>query len=281
MVRKRGVARTSFARRRVRRVKKYDHNVIPLRFKVQLPDMADRLKPPLNIHVECEVPTMELLETLNVPTAEWVYYLGFMKRMVELYRNFTSETLQSEKDSLISEYVLRGKDKNVLEQVQTIAEVCVGIVVSCTEVKACLEGNYTNWTYQWQQNTTTEPMIFYVNEPDNYLWTRDIVREFDRWQLSDGTLLTTLDTLEYPFNASEFRFLSVLSKYFAFVDDEGGVPVLKVYKDGVVQQTLDLNALCGWTDVGPNAYITSMTYDGKYIMVYCFDATQIALFKGS
>jgi len=129
MTRKRGVARRSYAQRRVRRVKKYDHNVIPRRFKIQLPDFADRLKPPLDIHVECEEPTMELLEALGVASDEWQYYLGFMKRMIELYLNFTAETLQKEKDSLIAEYVLRGKDKDVLEEVQEQAAECAGVIV--------------------------------------------------------------------------------------------------------------------------------------------------------
>jgi hypothetical protein len=129
MVRKRGVARKSFARRRVRRVKKYDSHVTPLRYKKYLPDMAELLKPPLDIHVECEVPCMELLASLGVPLSEYPYYLGFMKRMIVLYRNFTSETLASEKESLIEEYVLRGKDRDVLEAVQEVAAECAGVEV--------------------------------------------------------------------------------------------------------------------------------------------------------
>jgi hypothetical protein len=124
MVRARGVARKSFARRRVRRVKKYDHHVIPLRFKLQLPDMADRLEPKLDVHVLCETPTMELLETLGVPLAEYPYYLGFMKRMVVIYQTFTADTLVKERDSLIAEYVLRGKSEDVLEQIEEVAALC-------------------------------------------------------------------------------------------------------------------------------------------------------------
>lgn len=124
MVRARGVARKSFARRRVRRVKKYNSHVTPLRFKKYLPYMADLLAPKLAVEVGCETPTMELLESLGVPTDEWQYYLGFMKRMIVLYRNFTSETLASEKESLITEYVLRGKDRDVLEAVQEVAALC-------------------------------------------------------------------------------------------------------------------------------------------------------------
>jgi len=124
MVRARGVARKSFARRRVRRVKKYNSHVTPLRFKKYLPRMAELLEPKLVVEVGCETPTMELLDTLGVPTEEWPYYLGFMKRMIVLYRNFTSETLASEKESLITEYVLRGKDRTVLESVQEVAANC-------------------------------------------------------------------------------------------------------------------------------------------------------------
>jgi hypothetical protein len=124
MVRARGVARKSFARRRVRRVKKYDHHVLPLRFKLQLPDMADRLKPKLDVHVLCETPTMELLETLGVPLAEYPYYLGFMKRMVVIYQTFTADTLVKERDALIAEYVLRGKSEDVLEQIEEVAALC-------------------------------------------------------------------------------------------------------------------------------------------------------------
>jgi len=129
MVRKRGVARKSSSHRRVRRVKKYDHHVIPRRFKIQLPSFADRLEPPLEVHVECEEPTMELLDSLGVPSDEQQYYLGFMKRMIELYLKFTAQTLQLEKDSLIAEYVLRGKDKDVLEAVQEQAAECAGVIV--------------------------------------------------------------------------------------------------------------------------------------------------------
>jgi len=129
MVRKRGVARRSFSHRRVRRVKKYDHHVIPKRFKIYLPHMEPNWEDEAPPFVECETPTMELLEALGVASDEWQYYLGFMKRMIELYLNFTAETLQKEKDSLIAEYVYRGKDKEVLEAVQEQAAECAGVIV--------------------------------------------------------------------------------------------------------------------------------------------------------
>lgn len=128
MPRKRGVARKSFARRRIRRVKKWDHTALPRRFKLYLPYMADLLEENMPPPVDCEIPTMALLELEGVPTAEWPYYLGFMKRMLELYTKFTEATLQSEKTSLIEEYVLREKNRTILESVQLIAEECAGVL---------------------------------------------------------------------------------------------------------------------------------------------------------
>ena len=75
--------------------------------------------------VECEEPTMEELQTKGVPEAEWPYYLGYMKRMLIFYRQYTEGTLQLEKTNLIEEYVLRGYDRDVLEQVQEVARECV------------------------------------------------------------------------------------------------------------------------------------------------------------
>ncbi len=153
MVRKRGVARKSFARRRVRRVKKYDCHVTPLRFKKYLPRMADLLEPKLAVEVGCETPTMELLDTLGVPLEEYPYYLGFMKRMIVLYRNFTSETLASEKESLIEEYVLRDKDRDVLEQVQEVAANCAEAIF---ELMVLVFRDYWHWFIDFNDLTDFE-----------------------------------------------------------------------------------------------------------------------------
>jgi len=132
MVRKRGVARRSFAHRRVRRVKKYDHHMIPRRFKIQLPDLSDRLELELKDSVELEPLIEEELTVKGVPKSEWQYYEGFAKRMLTLYRHFTGETLQIEKTNLIEEYVLRGKDRDVLEQEQGVVEKYVFVPPTLT-----------------------------------------------------------------------------------------------------------------------------------------------------
>jgi len=272
MVRKRGVARRSFAHRRVRRIEKYDHHVIPRRFKLQLPEFANRLEDPLWIYVMCEEPTMVLLKDLGVPTSQWQYYIGFMKRMVELYLNFTEETLAKEKESLITEYVLRGKDKDVLEQVQIVAEGCVGIVVSCDQVKACLEGNYSSWAFQWKRGYGGDsypcdtPHIINVNESSDWIWIYDLgVLHIQQSKISDGTLLSEFEVLDYGYGL-EFINYSLLMKYFAIVIDDGGVPYLKIYKNGSLQQSINLQTVCGWTDVSVY-YVVSISTDGKYIWV--------------
>jgi len=133
MPRARPAARKSEARRRIYRYRtKWTHDVIPERVKRLLFEpphhmwdvWEDELKGASPVYVECEEPTMTELQAVAVPEAEWPYYLGFMKRMITLYLQYTSLTLQMEKTNLIEEYVLRGKDRDVLEAIQTVAEWC-------------------------------------------------------------------------------------------------------------------------------------------------------------
>ena len=86
-----------------------------------MPSEWEGTEPPF---VYCEAPTMLVLEALGVPSAEWPYYLGYMKRMLALYKKFTDETLELETTSLIAEYVLRGYSQEVLEGVQVVAAGC-------------------------------------------------------------------------------------------------------------------------------------------------------------
>jgi len=272
MVRKRGVARTSFAHRRVRRVKKYDHNVVPKRFKIQLPDLSDRIEEALKEYVELEPYVEAELTVKGVPTNEWRYYHGFAKRMLALYLNFTGETLQKEKQSLINEYVLRGHSLNVLEQEQDVVEKYVVPPLNCAEVKACLEGDYTSWTLQWKRGYNGDaypvdcPRIININESADVIWIYDNgTQHIQQSKLSDGTLQSEFQVLDYGWTL-EFINYSLLTKYFAIVRNVGGVPHLQIYKDGSLQQSINLQTICGWTDVGVY-YVVSMSTDGKYIWV--------------
>jgi hypothetical protein len=149
-------------------------------------------------------------------------------------------------------------------------------------VEMPLEGDYSTWTYQWKTTFGYWALLFYVNESKDILWIRDIYTSaFGRLKLSDGTTLESLTGLTQSLEG-EFHFHSLLSKYFAFIDEEGGVPVLKIYKNGALQQTIDLQVTCGWTSTVNYRYTVSMSYDGKYILAYNNTSpTEIALFKGS
>jgi len=280
MVRKRGVARKSFSHRRVRRVQKYDHHVLPRRFKIYLPRMSDALEEELPPCVLCEEPTMALLQSLGVPTEEWQYYLGFMKRMIELYLTFTSETLQKEKDSLIAEYVLRGKDKDVLEQVQAVSEVCAGIVVSCTEVKACLEGDFSSWALQWTTALYAHITRMSIStSANNILLMDDLGSVFRIIRLSDGTLLSSVTGPLAMTNWVNTQIQSVLGTYMLQIyQSGGGNMMLQIYKNGTLQQEIDLTTVAGFNyDVFNTS--AAISQNGEYVLVSCPDG--MALFKGS
>jgi hypothetical protein len=65
--------------------------------------------------------------------------------------------------------------------------------------------------------------------------------------LSDGSLLSESNLICNILQHSSI-VPSVLTKYFALPVAEGGVPKLKIYKDAALITTLDLKALCGWTN---------------------------------
>jgi len=304
MVRKRGVARTSFARRRVRRVKKYDHNVIPKRFKILLPDIADRWKPPTETHVECEEPTMLLLASLGVPQDEWQYYLGYMKRMLELYKKFSSASLQLEKDSLISEYVLRGKDKSVLEEVQEVAANCsegiFELPLNCADVKACLEGDYSSWSKMWEWDfidgldsvyevsIAIAPTFLNIWYYDGSSWMRVAAINISDSSTISITTAGTDYTNRYPNLSKDYAHkydvlvsdygasFSILAKYVVYILN--GKTKFSVWKDGV---EVWVSPLASIVVVGASNFAAvGISSDGKYVIAVT-DTKKLVCFEGS
>lgn len=231
MPRRRGVARKSFARRRVRRVKKWSHIVVPLRYKMYLPCMAELLEKNLPPPVDCEIPTMELLELEGVPTAEWPYYLGFMKRMLELYQKFTDATLQSEKTSLIEEYVLRGKDRTILESVQLVTEECAGVSMPCWE------GNYTTWTMIWGDGVDdgNAEGVGFIDVNGNKIYLR-IANQYTTCDLDVGNCVTAEDGCTF-YSYGPTMDASICRRYVVFVDCDTPQTV-HVWKNGSEITTL-------------------------------------------
>jgi len=89
--------------------------------------MIQRLDTSIEDTVGLEQPTQDELTIKGIPTSQWPYLIGFNKKMLMLYRTFTGNTLQLEKESLINQYVLRGYPQHVLEQLQDVVEQYAGL----------------------------------------------------------------------------------------------------------------------------------------------------------
>jgi hypothetical protein len=147
-----------------------------------------------------------------------------------------------------------------------------------------LEGDYSSWAFMWKTSYGAGESdfnyllgvyedinkIYIVNPSYGYITTR---------KLSNGVLEATDTTLE-AVTMTQFygHSFTVTGKYFVYVMDDSGVPKLKIYKDGGVAQTLSLSGL-GWTAVG--AYCTTISADGKYILVDNTSTNEYALFMAS
>lgn len=191
--------------------------MIPRRFKVLLDDMVDDWededKGNAPVFAECEEPTMAELTVKGVPEAEWPYYLGYMKRMLALYRAYTGETLLLEKTNLIEEYVLRGKNRDVLEQVQEVAAECAGIPPPVVVKKYCYVGSTNTWsesqvekinldTYSLEDavDIPASPGVYLcamvIDVAEEYLYVAEAVpttTTISKVRLSDFTVVATLD----------------------------------------------------------------------------------------
>ena len=88
--------------------------------------MIKRLRTSIDDTVGIEEPTQDELTVKGISTDQWRYLIGFNKKMLMLYRTFTGETLQNEKQSLINQYVLRGYPLHVLEQLQDVVKQYAG-----------------------------------------------------------------------------------------------------------------------------------------------------------
>lgn len=307
MVRHRPKARRTSTRRRVKRYRtKWSYKVIPERIKRMLHDSPhhmweeweDTAPPP----VLCEEPTMRELESKGVPEVEWPYYLGYMKRMCQLYKKYQGATLLSEKDSLIAEYVLRGYDKEILQQVQEVAANCAeAIYLSCPMIYACLEGTYTAWAHLWDIDfpqglgaaevaITTDETYLYILYDDaagnNRLWIVDITDGSTVWISPAGADYT----IGNP-NLTQQRWLiynslaglwvggasfTILGKYILTLD--ATATNLLIFSEGALL----------WTSPAPNVIhpasstwvVGFVTRSGRYVVAVT-DVNRLICFEGS
>ncbi|MBA7595173.1 hypothetical protein ES703_02132 [subsurface metagenome] len=276
-------ARRTTAYRRIKRYRaKRTWKVIPERLKrliveppYHMPREWEDQEPPF---VYCETPTMLLLEALEVNAILWPYYIGFMKRLLALYKNFTGETLLLEIQSLIAEYVLRGYDEEVLDEVHLVVQDCSeACYLSCEIVKACLEGDYSSWAVYDRFadadftgnnlsdsgiSNSDETKLVIINGLDANI---GILKTYDIATKILGAVLMNqiFTTGAVPINALR----SVLGKYVVMLkwtDAVNNLDELRIFKDGVLQQTLTDVQLGIQNNTIKTVFIS---HSGKYIGV--------------
>lgn len=156
-------------------------------------------------------------------------------------------------------------------------------VVTCADVKACLEGDYSSWVLKWNltgltwtQWADTRLISYNATEDKVFLYSLySVVQRLQIRKLSDGTSIDSIAINEYADGLNPAKNFSVLMTYFAYAT--GGV--LHIYKNGVDVQQIDLTAAPLSWDSGDILTI-SMSFDGKYIYVMGYD-DRCALFEGS
>ena len=307
MPRARPGARKTTARRRIQRyIVKVTHHVTPLRVKRLLPAMLEQFEEKEPPYVECETPTMAKLEELGVPTEEWPYYIGFMKRMLALYKTYTGLTLLIERAALLTEYYLRGYDVAILAAIDEVAAGCAGVpyvhIITCDDVKACLtiltcedviaclpgivEVDYTAYAFKWKQGYFGLEGDFnypvHYDETNNAIYLLgNINGTFTTRDLDTGLNPVVIQTLNVAWGQPVKMEKSAHEKYFAYVIDIGAKPILRIYKDGVLLQSIDLSvAPVSWPQT-TSVYTVVISAAAKYIFIENRTANEYVIFEGS
>ena len=124
--------------------------------------MIQYLEKSIEDTVGIEDPTEAELTAKGVPTDQWPYLIGFNKKMLMLYRTFTGETLQLEKQSLINQYVLRGYPLNVLGQLQGVVDDYVAPVCPTGYTRVLHDyfatGDFSKWDQADDVHLVTDPV---------------------------------------------------------------------------------------------------------------------------
>jgi len=126
---KRGPARTSNTlKRKLRFRKKHTHHVTPVLIKELLDEATALLAKWLTNYDVVEVPTLADLEAKSVASEQIPYYLAFVKRVFSKCLSFSGSTLEDEKASLKQEFILRGLNSEVLDQLIGICQAKAAII---------------------------------------------------------------------------------------------------------------------------------------------------------
>lgn len=161
-----------------------------------------------------------------------------------------------------------------------------GVALYFALQKPAVEGDYSVWDVQWRKNVQEDWRINsnYTASTLRVYESLNKVMIIDQWfywgiiivNATDGTLI---DYINEPDSGTETHTPSAsFQRYFAY--HANGTDLLKIMKDGSEIQSIDLNALLGWTG---NSYNVLFSADGKYILVHNFTpfGREMALFKAS
>jgi len=148
-----------------------------------------------------------------------------------------------------------------------------------------LEGDYTTWALMWKVDSIISRAFSIMSISES----NDLILIFSKYTnpslhkriLSTGAMEEEINNTEiYGWDTTNSK--SLLGKYFATVIWNGVTshPDLKIYKDCVLIQTIDLFTTCGWDNYSNN-YSVSFNSSGKYILITNQSDEEYALFVGS
>lgn len=148
-------------------------------------------------------------------------------------------------------------------------------VVTCADVRACLEGDYSTWAEKWnlsvtEINVNVNRVIINVDGDVVCFASDDCVYLI---KLSNGTLLTELadEVARYGYT-NEYVVGSIRGKYLIITDID--FETIYIYKDGILKQSII--PISG--DVIRGVGVSS---DGKYVVVGLSDANKVYCYEGS
>lgn len=157
-------------------------------------------------------------------------------------------------------------------------------VVTCADVRACLELEYTTWTEKSYSPITdgdiTNKTCVEIDDVNGvaYLGTTD-GNSFKVMDLSDGTITTLIASNFFWSRANAYlepssRVATQFNKYVVVIDANASPPTIKVYSNG--------SLLWSYQNVDASTSITvCFSQKGTYLIITDDDNSKYRVFEGS
>ena len=190
--------------------------------------------------------------------------------------------------------VAAGNFTGILAYIDSVVNTAVNAAVATVSV----EGNYTNWTKQWNKTVATnwnsnEAVAFGVTSISVNTTTNEILLLCDDSllyavvSLTNGTINGTIAAMVSGGTGQHSFPVSALGKYAAIVVDTGSTYNILVYKNTVLTETIDFCTETGYSYIAGRVFLVAMSGDGQYIVVSGPDwyspsmSIKVLLLKGS